>query len=604
MKFTRIIALVLAMLMCLAFVACTAEEAVETDTESAATDTKAPETDPNETDPDDDDDDDDDDDGESLKVKTYEDGTVIYFNDFQKYSDTTDHSALTALGWDKQTVEEDGAHGEVDAEFDFENGRLHVNTYADSNADGKHGFYAIPELNHEKMESVFLNGYTLQYDIAFTPDISNNNSLCSFITNYASGINWSEFSVRPGGTALYETLSGGTSYEMLSGGGKTISLTNMFGTTLLNKSFTVRVQNDPDVGVAVYMKESNQPDTSFVKIAAASNMTPGYVAWSTALSNAIVLHTCHRFNAYLDNILVYTGTGATPDSVTITPDNFSGSSNVVYGDGTIYYYEDFNDDNTYSDGVMVPATLANDSAAVAQRYGITVTSADDHMTPSFWIDDGRLMISTFTGITGDERVKDTAGGFAFFTLEALKNSQLQSQIYSNKFTIQYDIAYSCRGAGETALAYDTASWSANLITLMNMDGTSGTACGLAAGGYVRLEYFTDKVGAILTEENMFVRGKGLSNKLRESDVGTITVRIQVDPEANTIKLYGKTGTMTQFELLAETSATSAGYAAMSAATSKLIGFGVQYGNNAMLDNLLIYSGHGDAPDTSNYTPAN
>ncbi len=272
----------------------------------------------------------------------------------------------------------------------------------------------------------------------------------------------------------------------------------------------------------------------------------------------------------------------------------------------VRYYEDFNDADTYSNGVMTPSTLANDSAAVAQRYGITVTSADDNMTPSFWIDNGRLMISTFTGITGDTRGKDTAGGFAFFTLDALKNSQLQSQIYSNKFTVQYDIAYSCRAAvaGETALAYDTANWASNFITLMHMDGTSGTACGLAAGGHVRLEYFTDKVGAILTEENMFAREAALGKRLRESDVGIMTIKIQVDPEANTIKLYGKTSTMTQFELLAETSATSAGYAAMSAATSKLIGFGIQYGNNAMLDNLLIYSGHGDAPDTSNYTPAN
>ena len=57
--------------------------------------------------------------------------------------------------------------------------------------------------------------------------------------------------------------------------------------------------------------------------------------------------------------------------------------------------------------------------------------------------------------------------------------------------------------------------------------------------------------------------------------------------------------MSDFVLAGTTSTLSDGYNSLVAATSQSIGFALQYGNNALLDNLIVYSGDENPPATDN-----
>ena len=57
--------------------------------------------------------------------------------------------------------------------------------------------------------------------------------------------------------------------------------------------------------------------------------------------------------------------------------------------------------------------------------------------------------------------------------------------------------------------------------------------------------------------------------------------------------------MSSFLLVGTSSALSDGYESLVAATSQSIGFAMQYGTNALLDNLIVYSGEDNPPATDN-----
>ena len=613
MKVTKILSLVLAMIMCLSFVACNnGTTTVDSETETQAiTDKASTDSETNDTEGGDDllGELGGDNDGEKLP-----DGQVIYFEDFQNYSNTTDNSALTTLGWRKMTVDADKVMGEADVKFDFENGRLHVNSWNSGDAIPGHAFYAITQANDDVMKTLMPGGYTLRYDIAYTPDLSGaKNALTSIIMDINEN-SWTDAAFLPNGVGLYENVTTGKAYKLNSNSiavGNTLE-SSISGVLLnkapdnntipmLNVSVTIMVKVDPTKGPIYYVKKSADPDTAFVKIGEAV-MDNGYVGWMAAASRALALHTCKGLNAYYDNVLVYSGLGDCP--VTIVPDNFSGSTaGQEAGNGKIYYFEDFNLEDSFANNVMRLDIVEGTSEQLMQDLGITCVS-DGGLTTYMWIDSGRLLISNFSGYEGDNRVKDTTGKYSFFKIAALDDAVKMAALYNEKFTIQYDIAYGCKDVnGDGALDIDTASWAAMFDIILNMDGANGAACGISAGGFVRLDYLTtDNAGTtneLLTDVSLMNRGQVLGNKLRESDVGAITVRIVVDPATNTIKLYAKTAGMSEFVLAGTTSALSDGYDSLVAATSQSIGFALQYGNNALLDNLIVYSGEDNPPATDN-----
>ena len=617
MKITKILALFLALLMCLSFVACN-DDTTTADSETEAVSDTSSDTQAKDTEVDDDYSDDDGDDGLDLggdfSGEKLPDGQVIYFEDFQKYSNTTDNSALATLGWRKMTIEADNVMGEADVKFDFEKGRLHVNSWNVGDAVPGHAFYAITQANDDVMKALMPGGYTLRYDIAYTPDLSAANALTSIIMDI-NGNSWSDAAFLPNGVGLYENVTAGKAYTFNS---SSIALGNTVERSIagvvvnkkpdnntmpmLNVSVTIMVKVDPEKGPIYYVKKSADPDTAFVKVGE-TKMDNGYVGWMAALSRGLALHTCKGLNAYYDNILVYSGLGDCP--VTIVPDNFNGSTaGQESGNGKIFYFEDFNRENSFDNNVMKLDIVEGTSAQLMQDLGITCVS-DGGLTTYMWIDSGRLLISNFSGYDGDTREKDTTGKYSFFKIASLDDAVKMAALYGDKFTIQYDIAYGCKDVvpNSGGLEQDIAAWQSMFDIILNMDGANGTACGISAGGYVRFDYLsTDSAGttsASLTDISLMNRGQAIGKKLRESDVGAITVRIVVDPATNTIKLYAKTSGMGNFLLIGTSSTLSDGYESLAAATSQSIGFAMQYGTNALLDNLIVYSGDENPPATDN-----
>ena len=267
----------LAMIMCLSFVACNnGTTTVDSETETQAiTDKASTDSETNDTEGGDDllgdlggDD------GEKLP-----DGQVIYFEDFQNYSNTTDNSALTTLGWRKMTVDADKVMGEADVKFDFENGRLHVNSWNSGDAIPGHAFYAITQANDDVMKTLMPGGYTLRYDIAYTPDLSGaKNALTSIIMDINEN-SWTDAAFLPNGVGLYENVTAGKAYKLNSNSiavGNTLE-SSISGVLLnkapdnntipmLNVSVTIMVKVDPTKGPIYYVKKSADPDTAFVKI--------------------------------------------------------------------------------------------------------------------------------------------------------------------------------------------------------------------------------------------------------------------------------------------------------------------------------------------------
>ena len=633
MKGTKLLALVLALIMCVSLIACnnnTSNEGNTTDaqTTEAATEaaTKAPDANNNNNNNNNEENNGDNgnenESGNENNADSELLGTVIYFNDFESYAATTDHSALTTLGWNALTVEKDKVMGEANTYFDFENGRLHIDAYTPNYVDGEavpiHAFFAIPELSHEVMSQYTKTGYVMQYDIAFVAPIISAKCMSSLVIN-ASENNWTDCSFRPSGRGNFENVTGATSYALGATGkysgtnsnsqGKLSTMllgsAGATGIPFMNMSVTVRVVVDPVNGPVLYLKKSSDPNTAFVKVAE-TTMDNGYVGWLGAASKAITLHNYLGTNVYYDNILVYAGTGEIPENVNITYDNFDVNFGWgTPGNGTIYYYEDFSDEDTWADRMMILSEVQAKSAEICQKYGISLVKSGTNAT-YFWIDGGRLRISNWSGISGDTRVKDTVDGdFSFFKFDELSEATKMASLAQGKYTVQYDVLYSMDDAnGDGTLDYDMATWAGNLSVILNMQGTDGVACGVSCGGYGRFDYLkaegTEISAKMLSDSSLWkAGGAGVGTKTRESDVGTITVRIVVDPTTDTVSMYAKTSMMSTFVLVATSSASAAGYTDMANATSNAIGFCLQYGTNATLDNLIVYSGDGNPPATDN-----
>ena len=196
-----------------------------------------------------------------------------------------------------------------------------------------------------------------------------------------------------------------------------------------------------------------------------------------------------------------------------------------------------------------------------QKLGITCVS-DGGLTNYMWMDNGRLLISNYSGYEGDTREKDTTGKYSFFKIAGLDDAVKMAELCGNKYTVQYDVTYGWKDVvpNSGGLEQDMASWEAMLDIILNMDGAGGTACGIITGGGVRLDYLTtDEMGTtnkLLTDASLMNQGTVIGKKLRERDVGALTIRIEVDPKKDTVTMYVKTANMNDFIVAATTSTTS------------------------------------------------
>ena len=541
---------------------------------------------------------------------------VFYYENFNDYENSFENNIMnvnTVNGISAELMQDLGitcvSDGGLTTYMWIDNGRLMMSSFSgfagdtrEKDTTGKYSFFKIAALDDAvKMAALYNEKFTIQYDIAYgCKDVNGDGALDIDTASWAAMFDIILNMDGANGVACGVAAGGHVRLDYLTTEGTTVTNTILTDVSLLNRgqalgrslresdvgAITVRIDVDPETHtIQLYAK---LPATNyFTLVGTTSTTSAGYDSLVAATSQSIGFALQYGNNALLDNLIVYRGT----------------SVENVTNDGKIYYFEDFDYENSFENNIMKVDTVNGISTQLMQELGITCVS-DGGMTTYMWIDDGRLMMSSFSLFEGDNREMDTAGKHSFFKIAALDDAVKMASLYDDKFTIQYDITYGFKDVdpNNSAIERNTASWAAMFNMILNMDGANGTACGVGVGGFVRLDYLTTTdagtTNQLLTDTSLYNRGQALSTDLREP-VGAITVRIVVDPDTNTIKLYAKMSNMLDFFFVAATSTTSAGYDSLVAATSQSIGFALQYGNNALLDNLVVYSGEGNPPATDN-----
>ena len=536
---------------------------------------------------------------------------VFYYENFNDYENSFENNVMdlnTVSGISEELMADLGitcvSDGGLVNYMWIDSGRLLISNFSGYEGDtrvkdtsGKYSFFKIDALDDAaKMASLYGDKFTIQYDVAYgnkdvvpgsgglEQDIASWASMLDIILNM-DGANGVACGVSAGGFLRFDYLSTnaeGVTTDKLLIDESLFARGKVFGNKLRENdvgAITVRIDVDPETNaVQVYAKLPTH--NVFTLIATASTTSDGYSDLVNATSKSIGLALQYGTNAFLDNLIVYRGVSV---------------KNGADG-GKVYYSEDFDFANSFENNIMDVNTVNDISAQLMQELGITCVS-DGGMTNYMWIDNGRLMISSFSNFTGDTRAKNTTGEYSFFKIDALDDAVKMAELYGDTFTVQYDLTYGFADvdSAKSGNERDTATWNSMFDVILNMDGANGTACGVGVGGFARLDYLTTVDGvttnAVLTDDSLYVRGKALDVDLREHR-GGITVRIVVDPDTNLIKMYAKKDNMIDFFFVGATSVASEGYESLASATSQSIGFALQYGNNVLLDNLIVYSGDG------------
>ena len=284
------------------------------------------------------------------EIKVPAEGLLVFAEEFTYANNDKTEDVLKTLGWTKLTKEANGVYNETDGEFALVDGRLYYDNWdaealpeGDTRVRGKDGYYAINVLNDEYMRPVVTGKYTLQYDLEYV-DSKNNSRYAVIITECsADGQCYNSYHYRIGGyancqahfygswktydafdpaTDLYcasqamnaeEAATKGTpiSFKLL---GKYNDKTNdpqMFK----NIPVTIKLQWDPEMGHHVFMKTNDMKD--FVKVAEPSVNADGpmYIGWD---GWAVQFKFGATIDGYIDNIYIWTGWGEKPAGTTVT----------------------------------------------------------------------------------------------------------------------------------------------------------------------------------------------------------------------------------------------------------------------------------------------
>ena len=288
-------------------------------------------------------------------VEPAPEGLIVYYQDFNGIADSTDEAnsnkILETLGWKRLVKEADGVYNEGDAYFFVEGGRLLVQNYypGDENKDkvgpngaplGKDGYYKLSALTDEIMKRVVAGKYTLQYEVEYTTASAGDRYL-NFITELsADGQCYNSFHFRNRGNAndqchfygswyTYDAYDASTDAFCAATNDTDEATIATKGHSLLWKltkgeknydskvqafscvPVVIRIQHDPDVGQTVYMKLTTQ--TEFTLVAAPADTAAGAVywnAWDDGYSIAFKLGG--KQNGYIDNVCIWTGFGEQP----------------------------------------------------------------------------------------------------------------------------------------------------------------------------------------------------------------------------------------------------------------------------------------------------
>ena len=230
-------------------------------------------------------------------------GTLIYEENFDGFTETNVDKALTKLGWSKvETLTK------FTAKYTVENGKLIIkNNTADSQDS-----YALM-MNDDYLKNVCNKDYTYEYQVTYKA-AGNTSRYVSLLCNYDGKDNYNTVDMRVRGDGYNQTRRGSSWIHYnnttcpIRATDKTSYVTQKFGETfntngmhLIDKTITIRVETSIEKGPTVYV------DNIMV-----SDMQANKDKWQTIDHYAMVFKASKLIDAEIDNIKVWTGLADKP----------------------------------------------------------------------------------------------------------------------------------------------------------------------------------------------------------------------------------------------------------------------------------------------------
>ena len=251
----------------------------------------------------------------TASIALAEDGKVIYAEDFERENTADTAATMEALGW-KVLNKSDGALTDNTATYTIEDGKLKLQNYAGGAIEGKDSYVLI--LDGEKMAEYCQGDFTLQYDVCYL-DAAASSRYIVVITNYDGSNSYYSFHLRLRGDGNNQVRLRGEWFTLddgiASAGGANSILTKVFGKAhdpnalgLKNVNLTIRYQNSLEKGITVFVR-NNDEGGDFIEVTHTNDKT--YLGRMKE-AYAVALKAGGMVDAYVDNIVLWTGTGDMP----------------------------------------------------------------------------------------------------------------------------------------------------------------------------------------------------------------------------------------------------------------------------------------------------
>jgi len=242
-------------------------------------------------------------------VNGLENGTVIYYEDFD-YADVSDKDkVLSVLGWSEA---EEYLYNYSD--YSIENGRLLCDNTSSYNA-------YLTVLDNTAMSEAAKGDYTISYKLNYVSS-TDYTAYSSLIYNYNGNKTYNTVHLRVAGTAynqgrgynwynyddaIYGTGTSSVSYKLFGVSALTANASSPTAYPLVGREVTVRIAVDIDAGPTVYMNG--------VKVSSPNGKYKDVFMATEQYASAIGLKTAAGVKAYMDDFMVYTGLGDIPANV-------------------------------------------------------------------------------------------------------------------------------------------------------------------------------------------------------------------------------------------------------------------------------------------------
>lgn len=257
---------------------------------------------------------------EALPGEAY---NVVYYEEFN-YDNTTGNDAVAALlQWTELSKTAKNAVTDPTASYSIKDGRLYVQN---NKSNGQDSYIKI--FDDTKMLGLWMGDYTVQFDVTLT-SAGDNSRYIAILTDYKDGTkgDYHSFHLRINGTAnnqaringKWSTFDAEGNYFAAdkddSDGTSTIAKKilgkNYDGSQILkNVDLTIRIVCEKlDIGPRVYIR-NNSDGGDFVLVSrAGSDEAPTSTSWRQTGGKSIVLKAGGKIDGYVDNIVIYKGTG-------------------------------------------------------------------------------------------------------------------------------------------------------------------------------------------------------------------------------------------------------------------------------------------------------